>query len=391
MNKTDLRILFLGTQMEVAGAQKMLLSQADWFHRRGYPVQVVFFYDKQSLAAEWQARHEFPIRSLGAWRYAGFSLFNYLRAIGGMLRLWKMMRANVDVIVSYTPHSNVLGMFVAWLAAVPLRLPTHHGYIEGSSRMLARVHGWMVNAGLASKLVAVSEQVRAYALDQESVQAQHIAVIENGIEDPIEHKLSAREKDALRKEIGVQKGQSLFLTTGRLTVQKGHTVLLKAIAMEKERLSKVFFAFAGDGAQRGKLEAEARELGLADQVRFLGIRKDVSALLQAADLFVQPSLWEGLSLAMLEALFAGCPVLATRVEGVVDVITDGQTGTLVEAGDPAALAEAMLRLLEDESLRKSLAQAGERHARGHYSVERMCGEYEDLVADLAAAKDLVKA
>ncbi len=391
MKSDGLRILFLGTQMEVAGAQKVLLMRAKCAQRQGYQVSVVFFYDKQGLIENWQAAYDFPIQSLDAWRYGGFALFNYLRGLTGMLTLWGILRSKVDVIETYTPHSNVLGMFAAWLAGVPIRIPTHHGYIENSSSLLARVHGWMVNAGFATKLVAVSEQVRQYAIEKELVRDRHIRVIENGIEDPVTHKLGAQERKTLRSEIGLSKGQFLFLTTGRLTIQKGHTVLLKAIAQQQEKLSKVLFAFAGDGPQRQALEQEARQLGIQEQVRFLGIRQDVPALLQAADLFVQPSLWEGLSLAMLEALFAGSPVLATRVEGVVDVITDGETGVLVEAGDPAALAAAMLELLNDAGKRNALALAGQQHAKMHYSVERMCAQYEDLIMQLAHEKGLVPA
>jgi glycosyltransferase involved in cell wall biosynthesis len=391
MNTDGLRILFLGTQMEVAGAQKMLLSQAKWFQQRGYQVQAVFFYDKQGLANDWQAKHNFPIIELGAWRYKGFFLANYLRAFWGMMRLWSLMWRNVDVMESYTPHSNVLGMLAAKLAGVPIRIATHHGYIEASSNLLARVHGWMINAGFASRMVAVSGQVRDFALEKESVKPERILVIENGIDDPIQRILSKQERDELRTEIGVSKDEMLCLTTGRLTIQKGHTILLKAIAQHSKQFENVLFAFAGDGLQRKNLENEIRNLGIEKHIHFLGIRNDIGNLLQAADLFVQPSLWEGLSLAMLEALFAQSTVLATKVEGVVDVITDGETGILVEAGNPAALGEAIVRLLDDAKLRKKLARNGQAHARRHYSIDRMCEEYEALIQELASGAGLVQA
>ena len=383
-----LRILFLGSQMEVAGAQRMLLSQARWFEARGHEVRAVFFYDKQGLAERWQAEHSFPLRSLKAWRYRAFAPANYWRALGGLWRLWKELRQGVDVLVSYTPHSNVLGLPVAWLAGTPVRLPTHHGYIEGSSRLLARVHGWMVNTGLAGKLVAVSAQVREEALAREGVHAEKIEVIENGIEPLAREALTVQERKALRDELGVTEGGWLLLTVGRLTVQKGHSVLLKAIQQVAKQFPQALFAFAGDGYQRQALEAEAQELGVQEQVRFLGVREDVAALLLAADVFVQPSLWEGLSLAMLEALLAGTPVLATRVEGVVDVIESGQSGLLVEVGEAEALAEAIIGLLSDEKKRKGLGRAGKRKAEAHYSVERMCQEYEDLIFSLMPERSI---
>ncbi len=381
--KSDkLRILFLGSQMEVAGAQEVLLSQAKWFAEQGHSVSTVFFYDKQGLSEKWKKKYPFPVRHLDAWRYKAFPLTNYFRAFVGMVKLWKTMRKSFDVIETFTPHSNVLGLPVAFLAGVPVRLPTHHGYIEDSSKWLARIHGMLVNSSLSSKLVAVSSQVKFYAIEQEKIDAGNIVVIENGIEATPDITMSEQQIRELRKNIGLSGGDNILLTTGRLTIQKGHTVLLKAIAQKKSQLMNSVFVFAGDGPQRGALEREAKDLGIDDLVRFIGIRSDVPGLLHLADIFVQPSLWEGLSLAMLEALYSGTPVLATAVEGVVDVIESGRTGILVEAGNEQALGDALLELLGDADLRKKLGKAGAAHVKQNYGIDRMCEQYENLMLQL---------
>lgn len=376
------RILFLGSQMEVAGAQRVMLSQARWFAAQGYELSAVFFYDKQGLADQWQAENPFPVFHLNAWRYGGFALANYFRAFLGMIKLWRILRHSFDVIESFTPQSNVLAMPVAWLAGVPIRIPTHHGFIENSSGMLARVHGWMVNSWLSSKMVAVSEQVRIYAMEREKIEASKIVVIENGIEALGNDAFDEQKRDRLREDLGIEKDGFMALTTGRLTIQKGHTVLLKAIAINKRSLANCRFVFAGEGPQRAALEAEAKELGVDQMVGFLGVRSDIPELLQSADLFVQPSLWEGLSLAMLEALLAGSPVLASKVEGVVDVIESGKSGKLVEPGNEEELGQAILELLENPDMRKKLGQAGRQHAKAHYSIERMSRQYESLIQQL---------
>ena len=376
------RILFLGSQMEVAGAQRVMLSQARWFASQGYELSAVFFYDKQGLVDQWQAENPFPVFHLNAWRYGGFALANYVRAIFGMIKLWRLLRNSFDVIESFTPQSNVLAIPAAWLAGVPIRIPTHHGYIENSSSLLARVHGWMVNSWLTSKMVAVSEQVRVYAMEQEKIEASKIMVIENGIEGLGKALISTEKRNRLRDSLGIEKNGFLLLTTGRLTIQKGHTVLLKAIAQNKKRLSTCQFVFAGDGPQKASLQAEAKALGVEKMVLFLGVRSDIPELLQSADLFVQPSLWEGLSLAMLEALLAGSPVLASKVEGVVDVIENGVSGKLVEPGNVEELGKAILELLHNPEMRKKMAKAGMRHAKAHYSIDRMCLQYESLIRQL---------
>ncbi len=370
-------ILFLGTQMEVAGAQRVLLSQARWFHEHGYPVQAIFFYDKQGLAANWQAQFDFPVISLNAWGRKTVPVFNL---IAGLVRLFRLLRGKVKTIVTFTPHSNLLGLPLAWLAGVPVRVGTHHGYIEGSSTRLAWLHGWLINSRLCNVMVAVSEQVRAYAIAREGAKSDKVVVIENGIEPLRVNKLTPADRNALRAEMGPD-GAVLLLTVGRLTVQKGHTVLLDAITQLKNEPG-VVFVFAGDGPLLAELKQKARQLEITQRVRFLGVREDINELLLAADIFVQPSLWEGLSLALLEALLAGLPVLATQVEGVVDVVEDGDSALLVPAKDAAALAAAIERLLKDPDLRKRLGAAGQQRAKTRYSVEHMGTAYEDLLQKL---------
>jgi glycosyltransferase involved in cell wall biosynthesis len=362
--------------MEVAGAQRVLLSLARWFHDHGYQVQAVFFYDKQDLAKKWQAQFDFPVISLNAWKAKGFAVSNLLL---GLVRLFRLLRGKVTALITFTPHSNLLGLPLAWLALVPVRVGTHHGYIEGSSTRLAWLHGLLTNSWLCSAMVAVSEQVRAYAVTREGAGQSKLVVIENGI-DPLQvNKLSQTDRNALRTEMGVPSGTVLLLTVGRLTVQKGHAVLLDAIVQLKEKGLQPVFAFAGDGPLRVELEEKAQQLRISSQIRFLGVRDDINELLLSADIFVQPSLWEGLSLALLEALLAGIPVVATQVEGVVDVVEDGHSALLVPPRDAGLLAAAIELLVNDETLRRHLGFAGLQRAQARYSMERMGNAYEDLL------------
>lgn len=372
-------ILFLGTQMEVAGAQRSMLAQARWFHKRGYPVQAVFFYDKQGLQQSWQAANPFPVISLDGWNAAKPALFNLPSLLRSLARLFRLLRKDVKAVVTFTPHSNLLGLPVAWLTGVPVRVGTYHGYIERSSRLMAWLHGRLTNSGICSMMVAVSAQVRDYALRHEKANSRKLIVIQNGIE-PLGPESGDRE--AVRKTLGVPADGVLLLTVGRLTTQKGHAVMLDAIAQIAPRYPQARFAFAGDGPQRSHLEAQAVRLGFADRVLFLGVRGDVASLLHAADIFVQPSLSEGLSLAFLEALFAGLPVVATRVGGIPDVVEDGKSALLVAAGDTEGLAATLGRVLNDAALRKRIGRAGQERAQANHGIEKMCKDYEGLIQGL---------
>ncbi|MCW5886761.1 MAG: glycosyltransferase [Anaerolineales bacterium] len=372
-------ILLLGTQMEMAGAQRVLFFLAEYLYAQGFAVQVAFFYDKQSLAAKWQSEHPFPVVSLGGWRPGGFIFANLLRFVAGLWRLLAVLRGK-GAIVTYTPHSNLLGLPIAWLAGVKVRLGTHHSGLEGSSPLLDRVHGWLTNSWLCTRMVCVSNAVRSGALRHEGAQAHKLVVIENGIVPVVAQPLSAAERARLRASVGAGEQQTLCLTVGRLTVQKGHSYLLDAIAQTTQ--PELVFAFVGHGPLDAELRAKAQHLGIASRVHFVGVRSDVAQWLSVADVFVQPSLWEGMSLALLEAMFAGLPIVATRIPATAEVLAHENTGLLVDPEQPQAMAQALDRIAADAALRQRLGQQAQRVAQQQYTAAAMGTAYQQFIEKL---------
>jgi glycosyltransferase involved in cell wall biosynthesis len=207
-------------------------------------------------------------------------------------------------------------------------------------------------------------------------------LIPNGIEPGRISRLDEMQKAALRAALGVSPQDKLVLTVGRLAAPKGHTFLLQAIYSICQPENQVVFLLAGDGPLRQTLEEQARQLGIQQQLRFLGRRGDVPDLLGICDLFVLPSISEGLPVAMLEAMNAGLPVIATRLDGIASLQTTAQTGAepflLVPPADSNSLAEAILRMLYDDALRECCSQAGKELVLSEYTVERMCRRYAAL-------------
>jgi glycosyltransferase involved in cell wall biosynthesis len=179
---------------------------------------------------------------------------------------------------------------------------------------------------------------------------------------------------ALRAALGAEPGRPLVLVPARLDAQKGHRHLLHALAHVPEPV----VVLAGDGPERPALERLAAELGVAGRVRFLGTRSDVPSLLAAADLFVLPSLYEGLPVAVLEAMAAGVPVLATAIGSTAEAVHDGRTGLLVPPGDAGALAAGLRRLLGDRELAARLGGAGRERARTEFSAAAMVARVADV-------------
>ena len=223
----------------------------------------------------------------------------------------------------------------------------------------------------------MSEAVASQLRDDFGISASKIEVVHNGITtQSFAHPRSAALRDTLT---GGHRGP-VVLTVARLDQGKGHADLLDAARLVPEAL----FVFVGDGPERASLESKARELGVADRIVFLGERQDVPALLACADLFVLPSLSEGLPLSVLEAMAADVPVIATAIPGVDEVITHGRTGLLATPNAPASLASAILLICTRPEEGRVLASAAREHVRAAFSTERMVARvasvYEEVLA-----------
>jgi glycosyltransferase involved in cell wall biosynthesis len=253
------------------------------------------------------------------------------------------------------PLACKYGVLAAWLARVPAVVATAQLYLEVGSHAEQRL---MMMA--LRRIIAVSNEVRARYARELRVPARKLAVVPNGIEVP---PAVRRPDPALRAELVRGRPDYVVLTPARLHEQKGHAYLLAAAA----RVPEATFVLAGDGPLRAELERLAAELNVADRCVFLGYRSDVSDLLAAADVFVLPSLFEGLPVSVLEAMAAERAVVATAIGGTDEAVTHEVTGLLVPPRDPAALAAAIRRLQADPQLAGRLAAAGRERVQREFS------------------------
>ena len=383
MSNEHLSILLLGTQMATGGAQKVLLDQASWFHQRGHKVFAVFLYDKQGLQSKWQAGSDFPVIDLKAFQINRSWIVNGILLAKGLFSLWQLLRREkIDVIETFTHDSNILGLPIAWLAHVPARIATHHGVIEGIPRWRERLHSWMVNFDIAQILVTVSEKTRRISL-AEGVKAERISVIQNGI-TPVPFEGGSRLE--VRTAAGIGPDDLFLLSVGRLVDAKAHDILVSAMPTVLKEFPNAKVGICGDGVLRSNLEAQIKSLGLVDSVKLLGEQNNVAKFLSSADVFVLPSRSEGLPMALLEAMSIGLPVIATKLEGLNEVVIEGVHGLFAPIDDAVVLAQVILQLLGDRSMRIRMGAAAQQRVNEVYSMDRTGKQYLALMLRLLESK-----
>jgi glycosyltransferase involved in cell wall biosynthesis len=295
--------------------------------------------------------------------------------LAGVLRIRQALRAEQPAVfhahLSW-PFACKDGVRAAWLAGVPAIVGTAQLY-------LAPEYGRRppLTLGLYHRIIAVSEEVRRRYQAELGVPARTLIVVPNAIRVPAAVPLPDA---ALRAKLVDGRPNFVVLTPARLHPQKGHTYLLQAAALVPDAT----FVLAGDGPLRPALEAEARHLGIAGRCVFLGERRDVPALLAAADLFVLPSLFEGLPVSVLEAMAAERPVVGTAIGGTDEAVESEATGLLVPPRDPVALASAIRRLQADPALARRLAVAARARVAGEFTAEATARQvmriYDELLA-----------
>jgi glycosyltransferase involved in cell wall biosynthesis len=275
-------------------------------------------------------------------------------------------------------------MVAGALARVPVRVLTRH-YSDYHTRINKKWHVRLdqLCTRLSHGVIAVSQHTANHLIDVEGAPPAKIHTVLNGI-DFNRVQLSGPDARArLRREFATADAY-LLLVVARLHPEKGYEYLFPAFARLKERLDRpVRLLVAGCGSFKEAYSARVRELGCADSVDFLGFRKDVPDLMAAADLVVLPSVAEAFGLVLTEALYLGTPVVATRVGGIPEIVTDGVDGVLVKPADSEGLAEALAGLLLDPERRQRLAGAGRHQVRARFRFEDMVRSYEAIYDQLA--------
>ena len=367
------RVLHIITSLAVGGAQRHLLQLLPGL---GAPDSLDLIYFRDHHLREAVVPLVGRVRHLPMAGLAGPALVPVLAGV--------IESGSYDLVHTHLLRADIYGATAARMGGVRWVVSTKHNVERRlDSPWWAQVH--RTTAQLADRTICISDAVRRWAVRVAGVPPATARVIRYGI-DPTP--FQDADPQAARWALGLGPEDRVALCPARLDPQKNHGVLLRAFAGVTRDVPNAKLLLAG-GRQLGSqayvdgLVRLADDLGLEEHVRWLGVRRDMAGLLAAADVVTLASDWEGFGLALLEAMAAGRPVVATRVGGVPEVVADGRTGRLVPPRDCTALQRALDGLLRDPDRARAMGAAGAARARDEFGLERMqretCAVYAELL------------
>jgi glycosyltransferase involved in cell wall biosynthesis len=310
---------------------------------------------------------------------------NYLFDISSIFKLAKILkREHINILHTHGYKANVIGALASWLCGQTICIRTEHGLTEpfrGFDKLKMSFYeylDYLTGKYLTRKIISVSSNIKQNIMDK--YPKKKIVTIHNGIGlfDPC---LANNER--LRMEFGIDKRNFIIGIIGRLVPVKGHNYFINAAKLILQQRQDVRFLIVGDGPLKSALESKVsamrvanisaaiRSLSLSDYVKFTGFRNDVKEIIKIMDIVVFSSLNEGIPYSLLEAMAQGKVIVATKVGGITEVVSDGENGLLVRSRDEEAIAEKCLYLLENKAIMQNLAKKAENTIKDNFSIEKM--------------------
>jgi glycosyltransferase involved in cell wall biosynthesis len=382
-NATErIRVLQFITSLDRGGAENHLLALLTHADRSTFDFELAILRGEGELLPAFRDV-DLPIHLVKA--RARFDPFALRRLVA------LLQRGHFDIIHSHLFRADIYAaLAVAQLGErAPLLVSTRHNDDRFFLNPFIGMAHYLVSAR-QDLIIAISDHIARFTVSRGVRDPARVRRVYHGLEPTVTQALE-RDGQGIRADLGLAPDDFLVGNVGRLALQKGQRHLIAAMPLLLERVPRAHAVIAGGGDLEEYLRDLSLEVGVSDRVHVLGPRRDVPALMHAIDVFAMPSIWEGFGLVLLEAMAAGCPIVASRVATIPEVVVDGETGLLVPAGDPVALAEAIADLAHDSVRARRMGEAGRQRLRQQFSIEKMVGDTELLYRDLVEERVRVRA
>jgi len=367
-----IRVLHLTTDSKIAGAEKLLIGIAREFDRSKFEIFFCTLKKRGELHLELE-RLGNKVFSLNC-----SSLVDFPKAF--FLLLYILRKHKIDILHTHLYHACFLGQMVACFRKESLGIITRHYsdllYLYGNwiQRLLDRY-----SSRLAVHIIAISSGVKKVLVENDKINPGKVTVIYNGIDFSEFEK--AKDLYRVRWEFGIDKDSRIIGSIGSLHPRKGHRFLIEAADILCRKYPDIKFMICGEGVLKKNLVELRDSFGLEDKVIFTGFRKDISDVINAFDIVIQPSLEEGFGLSIIEAMILGKPVIATRVGGIPEIIKNSSTGVLVQSKNPIALAQEIEYFLNNPEDRQKIGAEARKEVYSRFSLLTMIRKYESLYED----------
>ncbi len=368
---SKINVMYLrSSYAQEGGPETLILSVLQGIDTSKFNINVVVL---QELKAS-ENFFESNIKSLGfnadriVWRNFIFFLPSFFKLIS------LIKKHNVNIIHTHDVRSDFMGLIAGKMLGIPV-VTSVHGWIGRSLK--ERIHDFFdkLIVRFASTIIANSKAMQRY-LVRLKIQERKVRTIHNAVD--LSNFMSAEGSESTKMELGLNSGFPIIGTVGRLDVEKGHEILLEAAQEVIQSCPEAAFVIAGQGPIESDLKKTAEKLKLSQRVTFTGYFRNLSKILGIMDIFVLPSLSEGLPLTLLEAMAAGKPIVATDVGGVPELIINGQTGLLVKSRSARELSKAILELVQNKEKARGLGEKAREAVLNNFSSEVMIKKLEDV-------------
>jgi glycosyltransferase involved in cell wall biosynthesis len=363
-------VLNLIGSLRIGGAEQQVVSLAPLFDRERFRIIVCAMQpggglrDRLDQAGVEYACLNYRVRS----------------CIPAMLRFISLLRREkVDILHTHMYTASKFGRIAGVLAGVPVMIATDHGHDPWKRWWHVAFDRVLLKH--TDLRIGVSQDVADAIRACENPPPEKLAMIPNGV-DPERFKPDEAERNAVRAGLGIADDEVLVGAVGRLVEPKALHILIEAVSQLAQTMSQVRLVLVGDGPLRSELEKQAADLGISDRVLFAGMRMDIPAVLSAIDVYVMSSKSEGLPVSLLEAMSAEKPVVATKVGGIPEAVTDRREALLVQPNDPSALADAINEVISDPELAAQLGRRARERVTSAYSVAATARALEQVYRDL---------
>lgn len=361
------RVLHVIDSLELGGAQTLLLEICKNSNRERFDVEVACMHGNGVFAAEFE-KAGIRIHSLSTAKWPPGYLV-------GFPKLLRMLRP--DVLHFHLFGSNLIARPIAAMLGHRALIAHDHCNDAGRGNPVLLLADALANR-FSSRVIAVSESVRGFLISREGLDPDRVVTLANGVDAEAFKPATDTQKSAARKALGLPEDAFVIGGVGRLVAQKNFALFLKVAARVLAKHPSVFFAIAGTGPQESELKEKAVGLGLRDSIRFLGHVTDRQGLYHAFDTLLLTSDFEGTPMTLLEAMSSGLPVVASAVDGIAEVCTDGKNALLTPSRDTEGFARALPRILCDIRLREALGKQARVTILERYEIRRLTSKIEKI-------------